>query len=200
MNKNKKLETALIITGLFFLLWFLIFSSIYYSFADNVVLRSFLYVLTTVVSAVSYRIQRPWLDELTLVLDKENNICRLASGKSSGLSYSVSQKPLDQLYLAKLVERPVVKNVELAYGASRKRKMIERKIFLEFDDGEEIGWEYWNNNRPRFHLKQLVAKINRFIDNPNQNQLRLLFYDYRNVARLHIFICIVFPCLAVFHR
>lgn len=80
-SREEQLQADLANTALFFLLLFLVGSSLYYSFSDNVGWRSALYILTSLVAIASYGINKTKMDDLTLVLDRKNNICQFPSGQ-----------------------------------------------------------------------------------------------------------------------
>jgi hypothetical protein len=197
-EKNEAQEASAQIL-LFFLLIFLVGSSIYYSFSDNVGFRSFLYLLTSAVSAASYWGSRPAMKKLALVLDRQTNTCRFPSGPLEGLSYPITEKPLDTLLRARVDRKKAVVKSSGPYGAPIRVSTTLRKITLEFSDGQMIGWEDWGN-LPNFHLKHLTNKINRFISNPKKNQLVLFFYVYNNYMLFLIFVCISCLLLAIFYR
>jgi hypothetical protein len=135
---------------LFFLLIFLVGSSIYYSFSDNVGFRSFLYLLTSAVSAASYWGSRPAMKKLALVLDRQTNTCRFPSGPLEGLSYPITEKPLDTLLRARVHRKKAVVKSSGPYGAPIRVSTTLRKITLEFSDGQMIGWE---EKPPKFPSK-----------------------------------------------
>ena len=154
----------------FFLFFFFIPCAIYYS-RFNVYVRSFFYFLAGSAALALCILSKMAASELAIILDRKRNSCRFGTYKTGKLHYEIINKPLDRLQNAAVRRRQEIETVSGPMGAPVKARVTSYRIFLRFEQEDEIAWDCWSHNLEQSHLIDLADKINQFLKDPGQSRL-----------------------------